>query len=67
MPLSPICYLLSAFARLGFLGHIPGTGGGANERDRPLRNRRFPRIALSGREADAVQRGGRGSHIHILS
>ena len=46
---------------LGYVGRICRR---ADERDRPLRDRRLPRIPLSSGEADAVHRGGRGSHIH---
>ena len=46
------------------LGYISRIGRRADERNHALRNRRFPSVSLPGREADAVDRGGRGSHIH---
>ena len=64
MPLFPICYLLSAFSPSRLLRHIGAVCRSADEANRPLRNRRFPRVPLPGGEADAVHRGGRGSHIY---
>ena len=64
VPLSPICYLLSAFARLGLLRHVGRICRRADQANNALRDRRFPRIPLPGGQIDAVQRGGGGSHIH---
>ena len=47
-----------------FLGHIGAVRRRADEAYCPLRNGCFPRIPLPGGEADAVHRGGRGSHVH---
>ena len=64
MPLSPICYLLSAFSLSRLLRHIGAVRRRADEAHQPLGDRGLPSIPLSCGQADAVYRGGRGSHIH---
>ena len=49
---------------LGLLRHVGGICGGGNQAHRPLRDGRLPSVALPGRQADAVQRGGGGSNVH---
>ena len=61
---SAIFHLPSAIASSRLLGHVGGICGGGNQAHRPLRDGRFPRVPLPCRQADAVQRGGGGSHIH---